>query len=76
MYKLQIEKGAEKDIKDIRKSSAGESMRIISHILSLKDTPRPPGVRKIVGSKNDWRLRIGKYRVIYEIQAEEVLVYL
>ena len=67
MYELKIEKGAEKDIKDLKKSSAEEFKRIIFHILNLKHTPRPTGVRKIVGSKKDWWLRIGKYRVIYEI---------
>jgi mRNA interferase RelE/StbE len=33
----------------------------------LGNNPRPPGCRKLVGSKNDWRIRVGDYRVIYEI---------
>lgn len=67
MYELQIEQSAERDIKNLKKSSHEEVQRIISKILVLRDAPRPAQARKIVGSKNDWRLRIGKYRVIYEI---------
>jgi mRNA interferase RelE/StbE len=33
----------------------------------LANDPRPPGCRKLVGSENDWRLRAGNYRAIYEI---------
>jgi mRNA interferase RelE/StbE len=29
--------------------------------------PRPPQCRKLTGSKNDWRLRVGDWRVIYTI---------
>ena len=32
-----------------------------------------PVARKLVGSKNDWRIRVGDYRVIYEI-ADEIRV--
>lgn len=67
MYELQIERGAERDIKALKKSSSEEFQRIMPRILTLRDTPRPGGARKIVGSKNDWRLRIGKYRIIYAI---------
>jgi mRNA-degrading endonuclease RelE of RelBE toxin-antitoxin system len=33
----------------------------------LAENPRPLGYRKLTGSKNDWRIRIGDYRVLYEI---------
>jgi mRNA interferase RelE/StbE len=35
-------------------------------ILSLPGDPRPPGCRKLKGHEG-WRIRIGDYRVIYEI---------
>ena len=49
---------------------------IIPHMKALAEDPKPPGCRKIAGSKNDWRIRIGEYRVIYEIDehAEAVKV--
>ena len=39
----------------------------------LATDPRPTGCRKLVGSENDWRIRVGNYRVIYEI-ADEVRI--
>jgi mRNA interferase RelE/StbE len=40
---------------------------IVEEIQSLSDDPRPAGCRKLAGSENDWRIRVGEYRVIYEI---------
>ena len=40
--------------------------RIRSAILSLGDEPRPRGCLKLSG-RDGWRIRIGDYRVIYEI---------
>jgi len=36
--------------------------------------PRPRGVRKLAGFDNAWRVRIGDYRVLYEVEDERVLV--
>ena len=68
MYKVNIERTAEKELK---KLPAREFWRIISKIKALADEPRPTDCRKILGSKSDWRIRIGDYRVIYEIDDTE-----
>jgi len=39
----------------------------LSAIIALAHNPRPPGVKKLVGSHSDWRIRIGEYRIVYEI---------
>lgn len=39
----------------------------LNTIIGLSREPRPAGVRKLVGSRRDWRARIGEYRIIYEI---------
>ena len=64
MYEVCLERAAERDLK---KLSADQFHRIISLIKGLAKTPRPIGCRKITGSKSDWRIRIGDYRIIYEI---------
>ncbi len=64
MYEVFLERAAERDLKRL---SASDFQRIISHIRDLAGNPRPSGCHKISGSKNDWRIRIGDYRVIYEI---------
>ena len=64
MYEVFLERAAERDLKRL---SAGDFQRIIPHLKALAQTPRPSGCRKIAGSKNDWRIRVGDYRVLYEI---------
>jgi mRNA interferase RelE/StbE len=50
--------------------------RVNQALLALEDEPRPHGVTKLAGYANRWRVRIGDYRVIYQIddQASEVIV--
>ncbi len=68
MYEILLERRAEKDL---RKLSSELFQRIIAKIQSLSENPKPQGSRKITGSKNDWRIRIGAYRAIYEIDEHE-----
>ncbi|HET7624333.1 MAG TPA: type II toxin-antitoxin system RelE/ParE family toxin [Verrucomicrobiae bacterium] len=64
MYRVLLERGAEKYL--IRLSSDIHD-QIVAAIQKLAVNPRPPGCRKLTGSKYDWRIRVGDYRVIYEI---------
>ncbi|PAW87146.1 MAG: plasmid stabilization protein [Pedosphaera sp. Tous-C6FEB] len=64
MYSVLLERAAEKDLSRL---SAQAHDRIIAAIQGLARDPRPPGCRKLVGSTQDWRIRVGDYRVIYEI---------
>ena len=67
MYEILIEARAERDL---RRLAAEPFRRVVDGIRSLADDPTPPGCRKITGSENDWRIRVGSYRVIYEIDDE------
>ena len=73
MYEILIERTAERDLKRL---SAKDFHLIVPHIKALGKEPRPKGCRKLFGSRNDWRIRVGDYRVIYEIrdQAKEIRV--
>ena len=64
MYEVYIERSAERDLKRL---SVENFHRMVSHIKALGKNPRPAGSRKIIGSENDWRIRVGKYRIIYEV---------
>ena len=64
MYRVLLERAAERDL--VRLSSEIHD-RVIAAIQGLATNPRPSGCRKLAGSKNDWRIRVGDYRVIYEI---------
>ena len=71
MYEILLERRAERDIK---KLSIEIFQRIIPRIKALAENPKPPGSRKITGSKSDWRIRIGEYRVIYEVDEKSRVV--
>lgn len=64
MYEVFLESSAEKDLK---KLSPDDYDRVMPHIIQLADNPKPFGCRKIVGSTSDWRIRIGVFRVVYEL---------
>lgn len=47
--------------------------RVRDAIRSLADDPTPPGSRKLTG-REGWRLRVGDYRVIYEMDNDRQVV--
>jgi mRNA interferase RelE/StbE len=64
VYEVYLERSAENDLKRLPTSTFDP---IVHQIKTLAENPRPSGCRKITGSKNDWRIRIGDYRVLYEV---------
>ncbi|MDX6443463.1 MAG: mRNA interferase RelE/StbE [Blastocatellia bacterium] len=64
MYRVFLERAAERDLK---KLSAKLHNRVIDAIQALARNPRPLGCRKLSGTDNDWRIRVGDYRVVYEV---------
>ena len=67
-YSILLRPAAVRDLKalpsDVRK-------RIEKAIDWLKDDPRPSGVKKLVGFDDEWRLRVGHYRVLNVIDDAE-----
>jgi mRNA interferase RelE/StbE len=47
--------------------------RLVGAMRALAENPRPPGCKKLRGGENLWRIRVGDFRVIYEIH-DDVLV--
>jgi mRNA interferase RelE/StbE len=68
VYEIFIEKKAEKDLRRLPKNYQN---KIIQKILNLKDNPKPIEARKITSSENYYRVRVGDYRIIYEINYKE-----
>ena len=64
MYKLKIKKSAERDLKRLPKPLF---IRLNQQILALRQEPRPSGVRKLQGKLEGWRVRVGDYRIVYQI---------
>ena len=49
-------------------------LQIKHRLLSLAEEPRPPGVEKMKGEIDTWRIRSGSYRIVYEIHDRVLLV--
>lgn len=64
MFEIVLERAAEKDL---RRLSDQIHDRVIEGISALANDPRPVGAKKLAGSKSNWRIRVGDYRVLYEI---------
>ena len=69
-YSVYILSRAQKELAD---APAEIYVRIRDVIRELSQNPRPPGCLKLVG-REGWRIRVGSYRVIYEIDDTEVTV--
>ncbi|NOY29357.1 MAG: type II toxin-antitoxin system RelE/ParE family toxin [Planctomycetes bacterium] len=61
-------------LRQLRKLPTRDQKRIVREIELLEDNPRPSGVKKLIGEDNFWRIRIGDYRVVYEIKDAKLLV--
>ncbi len=69
-YSIDILRVAQKQLAKINRAS---QQRIIDGIRDLTENPRPSGCKKLSG-RPAWRIRIGPYRVIYEIHDDQLLV--
>ena len=70
MFEVLLERAAEKDLRRLSEEIHG---RVIEAVSALVSNPRPPGAKKLAGSRHDWRIRVGDYRILYEI-ADEIRI--
>jgi mRNA interferase RelE/StbE len=49
-------------------------LRVLAALEHLRSDPRPVGCVKLSGEENLWRLRMGSYRVVYEIHDERLIL--
>jgi mRNA interferase RelE/StbE len=70
-FEIQWKKSAQREL---RKLDASVVPRIIQAVQELENNPKPQGCRKLKGSEYSYRIRIGNYRVIYEIFETQVII--
>ena len=70
-YRLFFKKSVQKDFSAIPKK---DLRRILDRIAALANDPRPPGCEKLSG-QDRYRLRQGRYRIVYSIQDDELTVW-
>ncbi len=60
--------------RQLRKLDPQGRRRIQAAIELLAEDPRPPAAKMLVNSDGAWRVRVGDYRVVYEIEDGRLLV--
>ena len=63
-YRIELNRPAVREIEALEQIQAA---RILEAIEALSSDPRPRGCRKLAGSDNSYRLRVGQYRVLYQV---------
>jgi mRNA interferase RelE/StbE len=70
-YRIEFTRSAEKDLRRLDRANL---FQVLAAIEVLRENPRPAGVKKLVGSDHSFRIRVGDYRVVYEIEDDVCLV--
>ena len=70
-YSIEVKKSAVKELSKIPKK---DLVQIIKHINALADNPRPQGSKKL-SREEKYRIRYGKYRILYLIKDDVLVIY-
>ncbi|MBT8145371.1 MAG: type II toxin-antitoxin system RelE/ParE family toxin [Gammaproteobacteria bacterium] len=70
-YELVFKKSVAKDFRSIPKKDVA---RILERIEALREYPRGEGCVKLSAQQERYRVRQGIYRIVYEIQDNELIV--
>jgi len=70
-YELRFRPAA---LRQLRKLDSQIARRIKSATETLRTEPRPPGVKALTGQRGWLRIRVGDYRIVYEVRDSELVV--
>ena len=70
-YRVEIMRPALKQLAALPRE---EQERVTADINALADDPRPRGVEKLKGEDDQYRIRVGPYRIIYTIRDDRLIV--
>jgi mRNA interferase RelE/StbE len=70
-YQLEWKRSA---TKDLRRIATSEVPRIVEAAEALTTNPFPPGCVKLTGSERSYRIRVGEYRILYEVFSHRLVI--
>lgn len=71
-YTIAYERRAEKQLRAIRDRRLAVAIKAAIDDLSV--APRPPGCLKLSGPTDEWRIRVGDWRIVYRIEDGRLVV--
>jgi mRNA interferase RelE/StbE len=72
MYEVEFVTSAAKEFRSLEDKI---KRRVAVAIDALGGNPRPRGVRKLRGHEHVYRIRVGSYRVVYEIDDQKIRAF-
>ena len=70
-YKIELSQSAERQLK---KLSRDDQHRVAKAMLSLTEDPYPKGSRKLTGYDDVFRIRVGRYRILYSVSGKKLII--
>ena len=70
-YDIEISQTAERQLKKLPRR---EQRRVLAAVVALGDEPVPRGSRKLTGYDDVFRIRVGRYRVIYSVAKKKLII--
>jgi mRNA interferase RelE/StbE len=70
-YSVQVKPSARVELEALPDSVLA---RVLQKMEALRDSPRPAGCKKLKGYKDQWRIRVGDWRVVYIIDDAASLI--
>ncbi|MGI8947002.1 MAG: type II toxin-antitoxin system RelE family toxin [Ornithinimicrobium sp.] len=70
-YRVEYTSAAARQVKKLPRPARD---RVLDAVEDLADDARPHGAKKLAGERTAWRIRVGDYRVIYDVLDQELTV--
>lgn len=72
MYRVLLRPPAQRFLRKLRDKTL--TARLVAAMRELTSQPRPPGCDKLAGPEDLYRVRVGDYRIVYQVRDQELLV--
>lgn len=70
-FEIEISRTAEKQLKKLPEQ---DQLRVVRAVLTLAEEPHPTGSRKLSGYDDVFRIRVGRYRVLYSVFESRLVI--
>ena len=70
-YRIEVSATAERQLKRLEHD---DRVRVVRSVQALAAEPRPAGCRKLQGYDDVYRIRVGRYRVLYSIDGRRIII--
>ncbi len=71
-YKVEWKNSAYKELQKLPRPMI---KRVVEAVDDLAVNPYPSGIKKLIGSDHSYRIRVGDYRIVYEVVEDKLIIH-